>query len=75
MTSFLTPDIKHNYTYPKFLRRDVEQVVGEYMFDAPHFGTNVKERLLSDIYKMTEKRFNLAEHLLKTKEWDFFYDG
>jgi len=54
------------------LRREIEQVVGEYMFDVPDFRTNVKERLLSDIYKMTEKRFNLAKHLLKTKKWDFF---
>jgi len=72
ITSFLTPNVKHNYTYPKFLKREIEQVVGEYMFDVPHFRTNAKERLLRDIYKMTEKRFNLAEHLLKTKEWDFF---
>ena len=72
VTSFLTPDTKHNYTYPMSLRREIERVVGEYMFDVPDFRTNEKERLLRDIYEMTEKRFTLARYLLENKEWDFF---
>ena len=37
------------------------------MFDVTGFRTNDKERLLAQIYEMTDKRFALAEHLATTK--------
>jgi len=42
------------------------------MVDVPNFRTEDKDRLREDIYCMTEKRFTLARHLLRTKPWDFF---
>src|SRR3712207_8375764 len=33
VSCFLTPSTRHQYTYPPMLRKEVEQVVGEYLFD------------------------------------------
>ena len=60
------------YTYPQMLRREVEDVVGEYLFDCTDFRTDDKDDLLRQVYEMTDKRFALAEHFLATKPWDFF---
>ena len=49
------------------LRREIEQVVGEYLFDCTNFRTDDKDDLLRQIYEMTDRRFALADHLLRTK--------
>jgi predicted AlkP superfamily phosphohydrolase/phosphomutase len=72
VTCFLTPSTESQYTYPPLLRREVEQVVGEYMFDTKDFRTERKDWLLEQIYEMTNRRFALAEHLLATKPWELF---
>jgi len=72
VSCFLTPSTEYQYTYPPMLRREVEQVVGEYLFDCPNFRTEDKDDLLKQIYEMTDRRFALAEHFLATKPWDLF---
>ena len=72
VTCFLTPSTESQYTYPPMLRREVEQVVGEYLFDVKDFRTEDKEYLLRQVYEMTDRRFALAEHLLATKPWELF---
>ncbi|GAC1319094.1 MAG: alkaline phosphatase family protein [Chloroflexota bacterium] len=69
---FMTPSIESNYTYPANLKWEIKDTVGEYMVDVPDFRTEEKERLLADIYRMTEKRFALARHFMDTRDWDFF---
>lgn len=70
VTSFLTPSIENEYTYPSTFREEIASVVGEYILDVRNFRTDNKEWLLEQIYQMTDKRFALLEHMLKTKEWD-----
>jgi predicted AlkP superfamily phosphohydrolase/phosphomutase len=72
VTCFLTPSTESQYTFPPMLRREVEQVVGEYLFDTKEFRTEKKDWLLEQIYEMTDRRFALAEHLLTTKPWELF---
>lgn len=72
VTCFLTPNASCQYTYPPELKREVEATVGEYKFDVDNFRSDERDRILQDIYEMTEKRFKLARHFLKTKPWDFF---
>jgi predicted AlkP superfamily phosphohydrolase/phosphomutase len=69
---FLAPDTTVEYTYPPELKEEIRETVGEYVIDVRDFRTEDKDRLLGDIYEMTEKRFSLAEHLLTSKPWDFF---
>jgi predicted AlkP superfamily phosphohydrolase/phosphomutase len=72
VTCFLTPDTTVDYTYPKDLKQEIEEVVGEYIIDCKDFRTENKQWLLDQIFEMTEKRFKLAKHLATTKPWDFF---
>jgi predicted AlkP superfamily phosphohydrolase/phosphomutase len=72
VSCFLTPSLESRYTYPPALRDEIAEVVGEYVFDAKDFRTDDKERLLAQIYEMTDRRFALAEHLLATRPWDLF---
>jgi predicted AlkP superfamily phosphohydrolase/phosphomutase len=71
VTCFLTPSIESDYTWPKALKEEIKGVVGEYILDVRDFRTDDKQRLLRQIYEMTDKRFALLEHLLKTRPWDF----
>jgi predicted AlkP superfamily phosphohydrolase/phosphomutase len=72
VSCFLTPSLESRYTYPPALRDEIAEVVGEYVFDAKDFRTDDKERLLGQIYEMTDRRFALAQHLLATRPWDLF---
>jgi predicted AlkP superfamily phosphohydrolase/phosphomutase len=72
ISCFLTPSAKSQFTYPNELRTEVEALVGEYMVDVSNFRTEDKDWLLGQIYLMTEKRFKVANHWLRTKPWDFF---
>ena len=69
---FLTPTTKSQYTYPPELKDEIEKIADGYMLDVEDFRSEDKQKILGGIYKMTEKRFKVAEHLIKTKEWDFF---
>jgi predicted AlkP superfamily phosphohydrolase/phosphomutase len=69
---FLTPSIESEYTYPPQLKHEIADVVGEYLLDVMDFRTDDKQRIVDQIYEMTNKRFKLAHHLLRTKPWDFF---
>src|SRR5438874_2438671 len=72
VTDFLTPDTSCEYTHPAELKKEIEQVVGEYILDVRDFRSGNKKKILSDIYEMTRKRFQLARHLLAKEEWDYF---
>jgi predicted AlkP superfamily phosphohydrolase/phosphomutase len=72
VSCFLTPSLASRYTYPPALRDEVEEVVGEYLFDCTNFRTEDKDDLLQQIYTMTDRRFRLAEHLLETRPWQLF---
>ena len=69
---FLTPSLESKYTYPAALKDEIAEVVGEYLFDTKDFRTEDKEYLLRQVYEMTDRRFELAEHLLETKPWTLF---
>jgi predicted AlkP superfamily phosphohydrolase/phosphomutase len=69
---FLTPTTDSQYTFPPMLKREIEQTVGEYHLDVRDFRTEDKAHLLRQVYEMTDRRFQLAEHLLSTRPWELF---
>lgn len=71
VSCFLTPDIKHEYTYPKEFKDEIKAVVGDYILDVDAFRVADLEPVIKQVYAMTEKRFKLLRHCLKNKEWDF----
>ncbi|HUT20611.1 MAG TPA: alkaline phosphatase family protein [Anaerolineae bacterium] len=73
VSSFLTPSTLSAYTHPPSFKDEIRAVVGDYMLDVPNFRTSDKVRLLQEIYRMSRQRFDLVEHLLRTRrDWDFF---
>ncbi|RPJ04598.1 MAG: phosphodiesterase [Deltaproteobacteria bacterium] len=72
VTCFLTPDTRSSYTYPESLRREIESWVGDYLLDVDNYRTDAKEDLIRQLYEMTERRFEVARHLLSERQWDFF---
>jgi predicted AlkP superfamily phosphohydrolase/phosphomutase len=72
ISCFLTPSEAPRFTHPAELGDEVRRLVGDYLVDAKGFRTDDKDRLLAEIYEMTEKRFKVARHLLATRPWDFF---
>jgi predicted AlkP superfamily phosphohydrolase/phosphomutase len=73
VSCFLTGDTRREpYTYPPGLRAEVERLVGVYRVDVENFRSDDRDRILAEIYAMTEQRFALCRHLLRTRPWDFF---
>ncbi len=66
---FLTPDAAADYTYPPELKREIEALVGDYLFDIT-FRTDDRDTVLEQLYAMTDQHFRVFEHLLRTKPWD-----
>ncbi len=74
ISSFLTPSVERQYTYPNELRYEIDRVLDgrTYDVDVPQFRTEDKDFLLRQIQEMTEKRFDVIKYLLREKPWDFF---
>lgn len=71
ISCFITPDTDKEYTYPPQLKDLIKELVGEYKVDV-EFRTDNKDKLLADIYAMTEKRFKVIKHLIGMNDWTFF---
>jgi predicted AlkP superfamily phosphohydrolase/phosphomutase len=72
VSCFLTPNQEKPFTYPPELKDEILGLNGgRYEFDVV-FRTEDRERLRRDLFEMTERRFDVAEHLAKTQKWDFF---
>jgi predicted AlkP superfamily phosphohydrolase/phosphomutase len=69
---FLTPNSEADYTYPKELKGELQNKIGEYVFDVRNFRTDNTQYILDESYRMTEQRFKAADYLLSAKPWDFF---
>ncbi len=69
---FLTPGADAPFTHPPELAAEVDRVVGGYRFDVTDARSHEHDRLLAEIYDMTDRRWRLAEHLLATRDWDLF---
>jgi predicted AlkP superfamily phosphohydrolase/phosphomutase len=72
---FLTPPSAEHYAYPHELEVEIEEELGgkgEYIFDIPNFRQQGMEFVLDQVFTMTERRFQVARRLVRTKPWDFF---
>lgn len=72
VSGFMTPDIQSKFTFPSSLKDEVLQIVPDYDFDVHNFRTDRKDWLLDQLTTMMERRYQLVDHLLREKPWDFF---
>ena len=72
VSSFMTPSKDVQYTHPPELAATLDEVAdGNYIIDVKDFRTDEKDRLLEQIYVMTERRFKVFRYLLAHEDWDF----
>jgi len=71
VSCFITPDSSVNYTYPSTLKNEIEKVAGDYIFDVV-FRKDERDKVIEEVWDMTEKRFEVIRYLLQEKEWDYF---
>jgi predicted AlkP superfamily phosphohydrolase/phosphomutase len=72
---FLTPPSAERYAFPQELEVEIEEELGgkgEYIFDIPNFRQAGFDVTLDQVFKMTERRFQVGRRLIKNKPWDFF---
>jgi predicted AlkP superfamily phosphohydrolase/phosphomutase len=70
--SFLTPGKDVDFTHPADYKTKLDAAAGgDYIIDIKDFRTSEKDRLLKQIYDMTEARFKAFRHMLDTEDWDF----
>ncbi len=73
VSCFLTGDTRTDpYTHPPELRAEIESLVGHYKVDVRSFRSDERDRILAEVYEMTEQRFTVCRHLLDSRPWDFF---
>ena len=71
---FLTPDTtKHDFTYPPDVKSKITELVGEYPVDVKNFRTDRKDWLRDEIFRMSEKQWNVVHWMLREQEWDYFH--
>ncbi|MDY6777643.1 MAG: alkaline phosphatase family protein [Candidatus Nanohaloarchaea archaeon] len=82
VTSFLTPDTDADFVHPEERKQEIidaasfngkysEQDQG-YMLDIEDFRSEDKQRILDDIFAMTEKKAAVSAHLMDEEDWQFF---
>ncbi|MCK5740018.1 alkaline phosphatase family protein [bacterium] len=71
ISCFLTPGTDVDFTYPKKLKQEITENVGEYILDVKKFRTEDKDYLIDQIYKLAENRFATFSYLIENKSWDF----
>lgn len=67
-----TPSEKSDYSYPKDLKEEIENNIGEYVIKIPDARKLDKPKLMDEIFKISKMRFNAIKYLMENKEWDFF---
>jgi predicted AlkP superfamily phosphohydrolase/phosphomutase len=72
VSCFLTPPSAASYTWPADLSTEVEEEVGQYIFDIPNFRQQGPDFVLEQTHEMTRRRFKLARRLVRNKPWDLF---
>src|SRR5699024_6270180 len=49
-----------------------ERVAPGYQVDVRNFRSDDRDRILAEVYEMTEQHFAVSRHLLDTRPWDVF---
>lgn len=72
ISDFTTPDPGKEYTWPPSLKREIERVTGPYMFDVL-YRSHEKDRVVRELWSMTEQHFKALYYLVRNKKWDFIW--
>ncbi len=71
ITDFTTPSSEKPYTWPPWLKRDIEAKFGKYIFDVVYRSWE-KEKVFRELMEMLDQHLNVVKWLIKEKKWDLF---
>ena len=72
IASFLTPNKDVQYTWPDDIKSELDRAAGgDYMIDVDDFRTDSKDKLLTDIYEMTKRRWKAFREFYKKDDFEF----
>ncbi len=71
ITDFTTPGPDKPYTWPPWLRRELEERFGPYIFDVV-YRSHEKDRVLKELEAMFDQHLAIVSYLLEKKSWDLF---
>ncbi len=71
VTDFTTPGPEKPYTWPPWLKRELEEVAGPTIFDIV-YRSHDKDRVARDLFRMLENHQRQVEYLATKKQWDIF---
>ena len=72
---FLTPPSAKSWAFPAELETEIVGELGDgndYIFDIPDFRRAGYDVVLDQVFRMTERRFQVGRQLAQDKPWDFF---
>jgi predicted AlkP superfamily phosphohydrolase/phosphomutase len=72
ISDFHTPSDAKNYTYPPWLRIEVERIAGRYIHDV-EFRVEDRKPLMRELKEMTQQHLKVVEKLAITKKWDLLW--
>ena len=71
---FLTPDsTTDEFTHPAEVKREINELVGDYPTDVAGFRTDKKDWLRDQIFEMSRKQWQVVRHFIRNKNWDYFH--
>ncbi len=70
ISDFITPDHTKKYTWPPWLKREIEERFGPYIFDVM-FRVEDRDKVKKELWEMTIQHFKVLRYLLSSKKWDF----
>ncbi len=71
VTDFTTPGPDKPYTWPPWLKRELEQQFGPVIFDVVYRSED-KDRVRRELLEMVEQHTRIIEYLATRKKWDLF---
>ena len=71
ITDFITPGPEKLYTFPPWLKREIESRFGPYIFDVI-YRSHEKDKIRRELFEMTKQHLNIVKYLLANKRWDAF---
>ena len=69
ITDFTTPGADKQYTFPPWLKREIESRFGSYIFDIV-YRSHEKNKVAKELIDMTKQHLEVVKYLIKAKTWD-----
>ncbi|AEM38273.1 type I phosphodiesterase/nucleotide pyrophosphatase [Pyrolobus fumarii 1A] len=71
VTDFTTPGPEKPYTWPPWVKKEIESIAGPLIFDIVYRSED-KERVRRELFEMLEQHLRVVRYLATSKKWDLF---